>query len=141
MDQRVCKLPECNNIVTNWRKSYCCRTHQSTHSARIRFENYIPKEPKKYKDYSPEQKGKHVAKVIARKNHIKLATPQWANINEINAFYVQAQKLNKETGTPHEVDHIIPIINELVCGLHVPANLQILTEKDNQKKSNQFVIG
>lgn len=37
-----------------------------------------------------------------------------------------------------EVDHIIPIKHPLVCGLHVPENLQMLTRSQNAKKSNKF---
>ena len=41
-------------------------------------------------------------------------------------------------GTPHQVDHIIPLRHHLVCGLHVPWNLQILGDEDNNRKNNSF---
>jgi 5-methylcytosine-specific restriction endonuclease McrA len=53
-------------------------------------------------------------------------------------IYRQAKKLTQKTGILHEVDHIIPLQNHLVCGLHVENNLQILTREQNRKKFNHF---
>lgn len=41
----------------------------------------------------------------------------------------------------HHVDHIIPLNHPLVCGLHVPANLQVLAGPDNVRKGNSFEGG
>lgn len=68
------------------------------------------------------------------------ATPPWLSqeqLIEIETFYQMAQDLTNKTNTPHEVDHIIPLQGKSVCGLHVPWNLQILTQSKNRKKGNK----
>ena len=36
------------------------------------------------------------------------------------------------------VDHVIPLRNRLVCGLHTQFNLQLLTPTENMRKGNIF---
>jgi hypothetical protein len=66
--------------------------------------------------------------------------PAWANKEEIKKIYVQAVLMEKETGFKYHVDHIIPLNGENVCGLHVPANLQIIKGSDNCQKDNKFIV-
>ncbi len=66
------------------------------------------------------------------------ATPPWANLAAIQAVYIDAARITRETGIKHEVDHIIPISSDVVCGLHVDYNLQILTSFANKSKGNRY---
>ena len=49
-------------------------------------------------------------------------------------FYDEARRLTKETGISHVVDHIARLNGIHSCGLHVPWNLQVLTDADNKRK-------
>ena len=68
------------------------------------------------------------------------ATPSWYEKKEIDALYKKAHRLTVETGIPHQVDHIVPLQHDKICGLHCFSNLQILTETNNKRKSNTFLI-
>lgn len=66
------------------------------------------------------------------------ATPGWANKEVMRAIYAESLRLTRETGIKHHVDHIVPLVSDLVCGLHCEFNLQILPGLENQSKSNRW---
>lgn len=77
---------------------------------------------------------------IARKYSQKKATPPWADMSKVNAFYKEARRLEALDGIKRNVDHIVPIHHPLVCGLHVEHNLQVLTASENMSKHNKFEV-
>jgi hypothetical protein len=83
--------------------------------------------PKSNYDFRSCRFGRYLKHVI---------TPSWANKDAIKQIYKEAKQLTAQTGILYEVDHIIPIRGELVCGLHVESNLRIIEWFDNNQKSN-----
>ena len=80
--------------------------------------------------------------VNVRRRRFRDATPKWLTAEqklEIRFHYRMAIALSRATKIPHAVDHIIPLQGEDVCGLHVPWNMQVLTQDENLKKSNKIL--
>jgi excisionase family DNA binding protein len=81
---------------------------------------------------TPEQQ----AIVECRMRRVRMVP--WANPEAIRALRAEARRLTAETGIPHHVDHVIPLQGDFVSGLHVEANMQILTGTENIRKRNRF---
>jgi hypothetical protein len=68
---------------------------------------------------------------------MEVAVPAWLDNEQIAAiqwFYDEARRLTRETGVSHVVDHVAPLNGAHSCGLHVPWNLQVLTDSANKSK-------
>jgi hypothetical protein len=78
------------------------------------------------------------AKAAKRRAAKRQATPRWADFEDIKVIYKQCAERTRLTGIPHAVDHVYPLISDEVCGLHVAANLQILTAFENSSKHNRM---
>jgi len=61
-------------------------------------------------------------------------------LRRIKLKYLEAQRLTLETGVEYVVDHIIPLQHPLVSGLHLDANLRVITAEENRVKGNSFTI-
>jgi hypothetical protein len=108
--------------------------------AKKRRDSNIEKEKDRCKKYSKNNRGKVNART-ARYRATKLqATPKWTtkeHKKEMQALYIEANRITKETGARHHVDHIVPLQGENVCGLHLPCNLRIILGSENESKNNR----
>lgn len=90
------------------------------------------------KEYRKNNRGRMNADASAYSCAKKKRAPAWADKKIIKEIYIDAKLLTDETGISFQVDHIVPLQGELVSGLHVENNLQILTAIGNHKKHNHF---
>jgi 5-methylcytosine-specific restriction endonuclease McrA len=92
------------------------------------------------KEWSKNNLHKLRANVRKREAAKLNATPKWLtkeHLLEIQNIYMKSIELKKIDGIQRHVDHIVPLQGANVCGLHVPWNLQILSQQENLSKSNK----
>ncbi len=80
--------------------------------------------------YAKSNNKKLAARNARRRATLLQATPIWVDNSQLIKIYM-------ECPINYEVDHIIPLNSPIVCGLHVPWNLQYLTRRDNRSKGNR----
>jgi len=92
--------------------------------------------------YKQENPDLYKELVSLRRRRFRQATPKWLTQEqklEIRLKYRLAIELSRRTRVRHAVDHIVPLLGDTVSGLHVPWNLEVLTQEENLKKSNKLV--
>ena len=108
---------------------------------------YLKNNPEKRKESTKNYRQSHPHTVNAlssnRRAKEKKALPPWLSKKayiKINAIFKERQKIQNETGTQYEVDHIMPIDckTSKCCGIHVPWNLEVITLTANRKKGNKL---
>lgn len=126
------------------RKAYRERTREAKAIADKRYrelhrETYLEYLREYHKHYYRDNKHKRNAKEAKRRAAKRQATPTWANFVRIEEIYKECEIKSKEFDyAAFHVDHIEPLLNPLVCGLHVAENLQIISASENCIKQNHF---
>jgi 5-methylcytosine-specific restriction endonuclease McrA len=95
-----------------------------------------------HRRWAKENPAKAIANSNKRRADFRLRIPPWLTSEhweQINAFYLEAAELTKRTGIPHCVDHVHPLRGKKCSGLHVPWNLQVLTQAENLHKSARLL--
>ena len=98
--------------------------------------NNLEKIKERSAKYYANNAEKVAAKAANRRIILGNATVAWRDDDKIREIYKERDRLTKETGIVHHVDHIIPLKGKNVTGLHHEDNLQILTATENLRKGN-----
>lgn len=94
-----------------------------------RFKRYYRQNIDRYREHSARRR------VLEKNAMLKLTEEQ---IQQMRDIYWLARDLTTIHGEQYEVDHIIPLRGEDICGLHVPWNLQVLPMDLNRQKNNKY---
>jgi len=91
------------------------------------------------KSYKKEQAALINANTAKRRAMKLCATPGWTNLDLVKEFYLIAKEKTFQEGIDYEVDHMIPLQGENVCGFHCQNNLQVITAVENYSKGNKLI--
>ncbi len=117
-----------------WRESNRDRCAKATRDYRSRNPGYDKESNAKWR---AENRHRLAANQSKRRAVELQAVARWANREAIAAMFEEAKRLTEQTGTPHHVDHIVPLNSKIVCGLHCEANMRVIPATDNISKGNR----
>ena len=86
-----------------------------------------------YNDYHSEYGPRWRKRRILEK-----ATPVWANLGVIQNVREECERMSTSMRIKFVMDHAVPLRSRVVCGLHVPETLEIVSESFNDLKGNKF---
>lgn len=96
--------------------------------------------PSKVRAYAQQDlknnRARFVAQTAKRRAAQRNAVPSWADADLVADIYAYAT-IMRAHGVDCQVDHVVPLNSDLVCGLHTPANLTVLGRIENQSKNNR----
>jgi hypothetical protein len=133
-----------------WREKNQEKAREASRQWRLANPDKVREQEKKRprRTCTPEQNRVRVKKYAAayntrtaKRRAAKLqATPPWANAFFIAEAYRLAKLREKVCGGSWHVDHVVPLQSNVVCGLHVEHNLQVIPGRENLSKGNQLPV-
>lgn len=117
------------------------RTRRNTSEGKQKSELYRKKyysNPEKKEARRLSKKAYRNANPTSRKGENQFRERTIKNQTISKCFKKEIINIYKTCPEDMQVDHIIPLLNKNVCGLHVPWNLQYLSPNENNKKNNHW---
>ena len=125
------------------RKEYMQQWHEKNKESQLEYLKQYRLDNKEYfTQYSKDNRSRILAHTRKRQASLLQRTPPWldrVSFAEMEFTYEYCGAL-RSIGLKYEVDHIVPLQGKTVSGLHVPWNLQVISEQENRSKANSFPV-
>jgi hypothetical protein len=121
---KACRKEQRKAYYDNNKEAHHSRTKRWAENNREAWNNLFKKAYRKNPSH-------YIRKAATRRSYQISATPPWSEKELIEKVYLKASDYGAH------VDHIVPLKSDVVCGLHVWANLQLLPPTDNISKGNR----
>lgn len=126
----MCKLCNCNK-VRKWGEDNKERVKINNSNRYLANSDKIKQNVKRWRSHNWENTLVRHRYYCAKRRAVKLkATPGWFEKEKVELVYQKADELNMS------VDHVVPLVSDIVCGLHCWYNLQLLDQPLNSGKRN-----
>lgn len=125
------KAEEKKKYVAEWQKRNKDKVRKYGISYREKYKDRLKVTEKARRERDRDY---YLAKRHERIARQKRAIPCWFEREKIKIVFEKARELG------FEVDHVVPLKSDLVCGLHCWHNLQLLSKADNIRKLNRYWV-
>lgn len=130
--------------TAKWREQNLEKVRASNRESASKKREQQPEKIKAAKKAYAQRNKAVINAAVARRKAAKLRrTPKWLTKFDklkIQCVYSIAAMLTRVNNEPWHVDHIIPLQGDLVSGLHVPSNLQVMRGVENVRKHKKFEV-
>ena len=107
---------------------------------KVAFEKKRDANLERKRRYAKANRAIYTAYSQKRRAALLQAIPGWADFDKIDAIFKECSEITELLGFQHHVDHIVPLISPVVCGLHVETNLRIIDHVTNRSKGNKHIF-
>ena len=100
------------------------------------YREWLAQNPEKARASAAKSRAKNPHKIalydLVKDPDRGLRVPGWIEVEKTRSIYLEARQVGDE------VDHIMPLLGDVVSGLHVPENLQLLPMAANRSKASKI---